>query len=220
MLECLRVKRILSLVLVSIGLGHTMMRSQQASNPAVEMCYSGMKMAKPPLKYLHFQVTLRNIAAGSRWFIFPAAFYQTSASGPKNAGIFAAEVFSDSEHKIMLVDLLGTYRSQPDSAGGLKAVLLPANGVITLRDFQLSFWGDDPSHFSVHVQIAGELKIGSVPLESWVGTKLLSASSADAGDLKMIASKRTPNSAELPVEINQAEEFVIEQPAARDCLAK
>jgi len=197
-----------------------MIEAQQLPKPAVELCYCGMKMAKPPLKYLNFEVTLRNTAADSRWFIFPAAFYEKPASGPKNAGIFAAEVFSDPEHKVILVDLLGTYRSQPDSAGGLKAVLLPGNAVITLRDFHLSFWGDDPSHLPIHVQIAGELKIGGVPVESWVGTKLMSASSADASDLKMIASKRTPDSAELPVEINRAGEFVIEKPLARDCQAK
>jgi len=196
------------------------MHAQQASKPAIELCYSGMKMAKPPLKYLNFEITLRNTAADARWFIFPAAFYEKPASGPKNAGIFAGEVFSEPEHKIMLVDLLGTFRSQPDSAGGLKAALLPGNAVITLRDFHLGFWGDDPSHFSVHVQIAGELKIGGVLLESWVGTKLLSASSADASDLKVIASKRTSDSAELPVEINHAGEFAIEKPLARKCPAK
>lgn len=190
---------------------------QQPVTPPVDLCYATMDMAKPPLKYLHFQITLHNAAAGPRWFIFPASLYEKPTTGPKNAGIFAAEVFADAGHKVMLTNLLGTYRSQPDGAGGLKALLLPAGAVVTLRDFMLSFWGDDPSHFSIHVQIAGELKIGGVLLEEWAGTKLLSASSADVGELSMVASKKTSGYAELPVEIKQADEFVIEKPLARHC---
>jgi hypothetical protein len=215
------VKQILSIMVALIALGSPVAGAQQQPvTPPVELCYTKMDMAKPPLKHLYFQITFHNAAASPRWFVFPASFYEQPTTGPKNAGIFAAEVFSDSEHKIMLVNLLGTYRSQPDSAGGLKALLLPAGAVITLRDFMLSFWGDDPSQFSIHVQIAGELKIGSVPLEEWVGTSLLSASSANVGQLSMVASKKTSGYAELSVEIKQAGEFVIAKPLARPCEAK
>ena len=211
MLECFRVKRILSVVLVYAGLGAVMTHTQ-VLNPPVEMCSSGMSMAKPPLKHLHFDVTLRNAAAGPRWFVFTASFYEKPAMGAKNAGIFAAEVSSDPEHKVFVAHLLGTYRAQPESAGGLKALLLPAGATIFLRNFELSFWGDDPSKLAVRVQITDELKIGGTPLQEWVGTKLLSVPSADVSKLRMVASKKTPDNAELPVQMNQTGGFVICKP--------
>jgi len=217
MLECYPVKQILIVILAFIVWSNSMAPGQQ-TEPPVDLCYANMTMAKPPLKYLHFQITLRNAAAAPRWFIFPASFYEKPQAGPKNAGVFAAEILSDSDHKVMVANLLGTFQSQPDSAGGLKALLLPAGAVITLRDFRLSFWGDDPSHIAVHVKLAEELKIGDVPLEQWVGTKLLSASAADAGELGMIASRKTPDSAELPVEIKESGEWVIYKP--RRCQAE
>jgi len=206
------VKQVLSVILASTALGGCIVSAQQPVAAPVDLCYMKMEMAKPPLKHLHFQAFLRNTAPGPRWFVFPASFYEKPAAGPTNPGVFAAEVFSDSGHKVLLAHLLGTYRSQADSAGGLNALLLPAGAVVTLRDLSLSFWGDDPSHLAVHVQIAEELKVGGVPLEQWVGTKLLSASAADAGELGMIASRKTPDSAELPVEIKESGEWVIYKP--------
>jgi hypothetical protein len=176
-------------------------------------------MAKPPLKHLHFQLTLRNHAAGPQWFIFPAAFYDQATAGPKTGGIFAAEVFSDPEHRVKVLTLLGTYRSQPGSAGGLKALLLPPGAAIELRDFTLSFWGDDPAPLSVHVQVADEfeVKIGGIPLQQWVETKLLCAVIADVQSLSMIASKQTADYRELPVEIRRSHEFVVERALANRC---
>ena len=193
------------------------MPAQQASKPAAEMCYSGMKMAKPPLKHLHFDVTLHNAAAGPRWFIFPASFYEKPAAPLNNAGIFAMEVLADPENKVIVASLLGTYRTQPDSAGGVKALLLPAGAVVTVRDFSLSFWGDDPSHFSIHLQIAQKLEIAGISLEQWIGRKFMSASAADVRELDIVAGKRTPDNNELPVEVTQSSEFVIEKPLAHRC---
>lgn len=129
------------------------------------------------------------------------------------------EVFSASRHAATIAQFMGSIRLQPESAGGFQALLLPAGAVVTIRDFGISFWGDNFSPLALQVVIAGQVKISNVPAERWAGVRLLSASSADVSSKQMniVRSKFTPRRDEVPVAIQKSAEVNVENAMARSC---
>jgi hypothetical protein len=206
-----------ALVLFAATIGHGQQKAQKAT---VEMQYCGMRMGRPPLKYLSFNVTMRNRAGKAQWFLLPRALYEQASGPPSQAGVNGAEILSDSsDHKVTLAQFMGSIRLQPESAGGFQALLLPAGAVITIRDFPISFWGDNFSVLPIHVVIANQVMIGSVPADRWSGVQLLSSKSADLSfkQMSMVRSKFTQRSNELLVTIQKSGEITVTNAMAKSC---
>jgi hypothetical protein len=193
-------------------------RAQQPSlRVAVEIQYCGMKPGKPPLKYLSFDVILRNRSDKPQWYLFPSALYDKPGGIRKNAGIAAIELLADSAHKVTVVDFLGTMNLQPEGAGGLKGILLPAKAVVSVHGFGIEYWGEPLSPLPLRVVIADRLKIGGTPVEQWVGKTLLSAKTADVKDLSIAASKEADDMKELSLDMARSGEVSIADALARNC---
>ena len=192
---------------------------QSAKQPSVEVQYCSMKAGRPPLKYLSFNVTIRNTADKPQWFLFPASLYDKPVTGRKNAGINAVELLSDSpEHKVTVVDFMGTMKLQPSGAGGFKGVLLPAGAVVSIHGFGISFWGEPASPLPIHVVVADKMVIGGAEVGKWLGKDLLSAKNADVKDLQHAAGSRsTEDSRELPVKITKSSQLDVPDALAKRC---
>jgi len=207
----------LKLLLTSVVLLCSFAGQQSGEQPAVGMQYCGMKPGRPPLMYLSFHITVRNYADNAKWFLFPAALYDKPAGTRKDAGIDAVELFSDSEHKVTVVNFMGTMNLQPDGAGGFKGVLLPAGAVVSIHGFGISFWGEPVSPISIRVVIADRVTIGGPQVGEWLGKDLLSAKTADVKDLELSGSKSTDDHRELPVEIAKSGEIDVADVLAGKC---
>lgn len=193
---------------------------QKPAQPIVEMQYCGMRMGRPPLKYLSFNVTMRNPADKPQWFLFPRALYEKAPTPQSQSGVDGAEIFSVMPGRsVTVAQFMGSIRLQPESAGGFQALLLPAGAVITVRDFSISFWGDNFSSLPIQVVIADQVKIGSVPAEHWVGVRLRSAGFADVSSkqIRMVHSKFTPRRNELPVTIQKSGEINVANAMDSSC---
>lgn len=193
---------------------------QKPTQATVEMQYCGVRMGKPPLKYLSFNVTMRNLAGKAQWFLFPRALYENASTPENRSGVDGAEIFSVMPgHSVTVAQFMGSIRLQPESAGGFQALLLPAGAAITIRDFGISFWGDNFSSLPMQVVLADQVKIGSVPAERWVGVRMLSARSADVSSkqIRMVRSKFTPRRNELPVTIQKSGEVNIANAMVTSC---
>ena len=190
---------------------------QSESPPAVQMRHCSMKPGRPPLKYLSFDVTLRNSSAAPQWFLFPSSLYGQPHAARTNAGIDAIELFSDPSGSVTVVHFLGTMSLQPEGAGGFKGVLLPPNGSVSIHGFGISF-GGEPASMPVRVVIARRISIGGVEVQQWLGRSALSADSADIKELvRARGSKSTPDSKELPVAIEESSEFTIADALQQPC---
>jgi len=177
-----------------------------------------MKFGKPPLKYLSFNVTLRNPTDKPQWYLFPSALSDKPGGIRKNAGIDVIELFSDSPgHKVTVADFLGTMKLQPESAGGFKGLMLPGGAEVSIHGFGIEFFGEPLSPVPVQVEIAGRVTIGGAPVEQWVGKNLLSAKTADVKDLTLAWSKEADDLKELPVEIAKSGEVLIADALAKSC---
>lgn len=197
---------------------NAMLGGGQTSQPMVEMQYCGSRPGKPPLIHMAFNVTVLNFAGKQQWFLFPAALYDKAEGMRSNAGIDAIELFSDSpEQKVTLVHFMGTMNLQPEGAGGFKGLLLPAGAVVSVHGLDIEFWGDPVRPIPMRIVMADQVTIGGVPVERWVGRKLLSAQTADVKDLKSAGSKTAPEVKELPVEITKSGEFKIADALAKKC---
>lgn len=193
---------------------------QKPAQVTVEMQYCGVRMGKPPLKYLSFNVTMRNPADKPQWFLFPRALYEKAPAPQSQSGVDGAEIFSVTpRHSVTVAQFMGSIRLQPESAGGFQALLLPAGAVITIRDFGISFWGDNFTSLAVQVVLAEQVKIGSIPAERWAGDRLRSAGSADVSSkqIRMVRAKFTSHRNELPVTIQKSGEVNIANAMASSC---
>ncbi|HEY6968879.1 MAG TPA: hypothetical protein VJA94_06735 [Candidatus Angelobacter sp.] len=191
---------------------------QSTGQSTVEMQYCGMKVGRPPLKYLNFDVTIRNSANKAQWFIFPAALYDKAVAARENAGIDGIEWFSDSpEHKVTVVEFTGTMKLQPDGAGGFKGILLPAGGAVSIHGLGVSFWGEPVSPLAIRVVIANKITIGNKEVAEWLGKDLLSAKTADVRNLDHAGSKMTEGMKELPMKITKSDEINIPDTLAKRC---
>src|SRR5437588_5320529 len=159
----------------------SMASGSQATEPkAMDISYCGQKPGRPPLKYLRFNLTLRNQGDQPRWFLLPSSLYDRPSALPKDAGIYSVEAFeSPSVPKVRVALFLGNFRLQPEGAGGFKALLLPAHAEITLRNFGISFWGETGKPLPVLLIIADQITIDGQSIIQWLGTDLLSNAKAD-----------------------------------------
>lgn len=184
---------------------------------AVEISYCGLRVGKPPLKYMSFNVIVRNIADKPQWFLFPAALYDKPVGGRKDAGIDSIGLLADSKHQITVVEFMGTMKLQPEGAGGFKGLLLPPGAVVSVQGLGISFWGEPASPLSIKVVAADQVKIDGKPVDQWLGKTLLSASAAEVKDLERVSSKSSEGFKELPVEIQKSGEITIPDALARRC---
>ena len=211
--------RLVKLTLLIVAASSLSAVPQSEPQPAATMQYCTMKPGRPPLKYLSFNVTVRNDADRPQWFLFPASLYEKPQGAPANAGINAVELFTDPEHKVKLVNFMGTMKLQPEGAGGFKGVLLPPKAAVTIHGFGISFWGE-PASLRMRVVVANKIMIDGEELSHWLGTDLVSAASADVKDLERArAAKSTPDSRELAVQIDRSGEFDIANALETRCPA-
>lgn len=206
-----------------VCLGSVAPGQQNSPQSTVEIQYCGARPGRPPLKYLSFNVTMRNQAKKARWFLFPRAVYEKAPEPAPQSGIDGAEIFSTPvdhpERKVTVAHFMGSIRLQPESAGGFQALLLPPGAVITIRDFGISFWGDNYSQLPIQIVIADQLMIGSIPADRWAGPGLLSTRSADVStkEIGMVRSKFTQRDNELPVTIQKSGEITVANAMAKRC---
>ena len=201
-----------------VCLGAVALGQQNPPLATVEMRYCDSRPGRPPLKYLSFNVTMKNQAKKAQWFLFPRALNENEPGPPPQSGIDGAEIFSTTDRRVTVAQFMGSIRLQPESAGGFQALLLPAGAAITIRDFGISFWGDNFSPLPLKVVIADQVMIGSVPADRWTG-RLLSATSADVStkQIAMIRSKFTRRHDEVAVTIQKSGEITVANAVAKRC---
>lgn len=190
---------------------------------AVETAYCGMRPGKPPLKFLSFNITVRNLNDKPEWVLFPRALYEKAGEPAKQPGVDGVEIFSKlPERNVIVAQFLGSVRLQPESAGGFQALLLPAGASISIRDFAIEFWGDNFSPLPLHVVIANQVNLGKTPADRWARVNLLSAKSANVNtrQITMVRSRFTPRRNEIPVTIDKAGEITIPDALAKSCTEK
>jgi hypothetical protein len=187
----------------------------------VEMCLTGMTMGKPPLKYLSFRVSVHNHALHPRWFLFPAALYEQAQAPLKEEGVNSAEVYSSPfGREIKIIHFHGSIRLQPESAGGFKAVLLPAQAKVSLDGFRIRYWGGQlRSELPLKVLAVDEVFINSIPAARWIHTDPTTYASGpkNENEFHADASRFNRQYIELPVALRGTEEIVIEHALTTKC---
>jgi hypothetical protein len=187
---------------------------------AVEVQYCGVRPGKPPLKFLSFNLTVRNLADKTQWFLFPRALYEKAPAPQEHSGVDGVEIFSKKTGRsVTVAQFMGSVRLQPESAGGFQALLLPAGAVVSIRDFGIRFWGDNFSPLPLHIVIASQVSLGKTPADRWTGVKLLSAKTADVStrQITMLHSKFTRRGSEIAVSIEKSGEVTVPDALARSC---
>jgi hypothetical protein len=187
---------------------------------AVEMRYCGLKVARPPLKYMSFDIKLHNSADKPQWFLFPASLYDKPVAERKGAGINGMDLLTDPQKQVMVVDFWGTMKLQPDGAGGFRGLFLPAGATVSVHNFRISFWGEPSSPLAIKVVLADEIKFMRNPIERTIGKKLLSANKADVKELRRVQSVPTPDMGEFPVDIKKSGEVMVPDAMAQKCAAQ
>jgi hypothetical protein len=191
--------------------------------PAVEMCLAGMTMGKPPLKHLAFNITVRNNESRSRWFLFPAALYEQGQSSPPGMGVDGAQVSSSlSAPGIKVIRFSGSVRLQPESAGGFKAILLPARSEVSITSFDIGYWAGNLSPgLAIKVLITDEVLVNGMAAARWVGDEMISRGSGPVSekDFKAAHSHFTGDRGEVPVAFRGKKEIVMENALATKCAA-
>jgi hypothetical protein len=188
------------------------------STPApVEITYCGLKPGRPPLKYMTFNLTVRNSADKPQWFLFPAALYDKPQPERKGAGIDGIALLADAQRQVTMIAFMGTMKLQPEGAGGFKGVLLPAGAVVSIQDFGISYWGEPVSPIPIKVVVADEIMLDGAPVAQWIGKPLLSAKSAEVRELARTGSKSTQDMKEVPLEIKKSGELTIADALAKQC---
>jgi len=118
-----------------------------APNPPADMTFREMRLRKPPLAELYFDIVLHNDRAEPRWFLLPSNFGPGTSPLGTRGGVDTVEVFAPhGSGRVIVGHFLGT--------GGFQALLLPAHAQIHLRMFPISYWGDVPDHLQVEVVTA------------------------------------------------------------------
>jgi len=87
-----------------------------------------MRLRKPPLAELYFDIVLHNDRAEPRWFLLPGNFGPGTSPLGTRGGVDTVEVFAPhGSGRVIVGHFLGT--------GGFQALLLPAHAQIRLRMF-------------------------------------------------------------------------------------
>jgi hypothetical protein len=174
--------------------------TQATGQPQFEIRYAGVHRERPPLANLLFDVTLRNQAAGARWFLLPAKIEPSTGPG---GGVDGIEVDA-MEGKGRVV--LGRFQGRQK----LQALLLPAGAEIAIRRLAIQTWEDLPKGAIPIVAVAAtNLTVGGEPAESWFGENpscdLRAEVSAD--DAEMISARHTPERNEVPLSFTEEARF-------------
>jgi hypothetical protein len=160
-----------------------------------EIKFRELRMRKPPLVELYFDVVLRNDRAEPRWFLLPSNLGPGTSTLLTKGGVDGVEVFGPrGKGRIVIGHFLGT--------GGFYALLLPARAGVRLRMFPISYWGDLPNRLQVGIVVAKRLTIGGEPAAAWFGLNPTSSAGADITESvlsqnRMISSRHTPDRKEV-----------------------
>jgi hypothetical protein len=160
-----------------------------------EIKFREMRMRKPPLVELYFDIVLRNDHAGPRWFLLPSNLGPGTSALVTKGGIDSVEVFAPrGQGRVIVGHFLGT--------GGFQALLLPAHAEVRLRMFPISYWGDLPDQLQVEVVTAKRLTIGGEPAAAWFGLNPTCSARADIvesalSQTRMLRSRHTPDRKEV-----------------------
>jgi hypothetical protein len=173
-----------------------------------EIAFREMRLRKPPLAELNFDVVLHNDHTEPRWFLLPGNLGPGSSSLATKGGVDTVEVFAPhGTGRVIVGHFLGT--------GGFQALLLPAHAQVRLRMFPISYWGDVPDRLEVEVVIAKRLMIGSEPAAAWFKLNPTCSSRADIAEgalslTRMIRSRHTSDGKETGTLIEGERRFKIE----------
>jgi hypothetical protein len=162
---------------------------------SVEIKFRELRMRKPPLVELYFDLVLRNSRTEPRWFLLPGNLGPGNSALLTKSGVDGVEVFGPrGSGRVIVGHFLGT--------GGFYALLLPARAAIHLQMFPISYWGDLPDQLEVEVVTAKSLTIGGEPASAWFGLNPASSARADITENvlsqnRMISSRHTPDRKEV-----------------------
>ena len=180
-------------------------REAETSQPAAQIKFREVRLRKPPLAELYFDVVLRNPRAEARWFLLPSNLGPGTPSLVTKGGVDGVEVFgSQGQGRVILGHFLGT--------GGFQALLLPAHARIRLRMFPISYWGDVPEHLQVEVVTAKRLTIGGEPAAAWFKLNPKCSAKADIAEsalsqTRMLSSRHTTDRKEVGTVIEEESRF-------------
>jgi hypothetical protein len=172
-----------------------------------EIKFRELRMRKPPLVELYFDVVLRNDRAEPRWFLLPSNLASGSSPLRAKGGVDGLEVFAPRGNgRVIVGHFLGT--------GGFYALLLPARAEVHLRMFPILYWGDLPDQLEVNVVTARRLTIGSEPATTWFGLNSTSSVRADITENvlsqnRMVHSRHTPDGKEVATLSEEESRFKI-----------
>jgi hypothetical protein len=160
-----------------------------------EIKFRELRMRKPPLVELYFDVALRNDHVEPRWFLVHSNLGPGTSALLTKGGVDGVEVFGPrGKGRVVIGHFLGT--------GGFYALLLPARAEVRLRMFPISYWGDLPDHVQVEVVVAKRLTIGGEPAAAWFGLNPTCSARADITEsvlsqTRMLRSWHTPDRKEV-----------------------
>ena len=172
-----------------------------SNRPLAEMTFREMRLRKPPLAELYFDIVLRNDRTGPRWFLLPSNLSPTPASVGTNGGVDGIEVFAPhGKGRVILGHFLGT--------GGFHALLLPAHAEVHLRTLPISYWGDLPDHLDVEIVMARRLTVGDEKAGAWFKVNPMCSAQADIvenvlSQTRMVRSRHTPDNKEVAAVIDE-----------------
>jgi len=123
-----------------------------------------------------FDLRLKNPANGPRWLILPSTFAYDGkdepAPGKGTVSGLKADVLSARGRFVWI--------SMSD-AGGFRAVLVPAHGIVTLRNFKVdSWWSTKHKTAKVDVIVAKSISIDEQPIEKFIKGDLRTDADAEA----------------------------------------
>jgi hypothetical protein len=183
-------------------------REEETSRPAAEIKFREMRVGRPTLAYLFFDVVLRNDRKSPRWFLLPSNLGSGHAPVGEKGGVDNLEVFAPrGKGRVRIGRFLGT--------GGFQALLLPPGAEIRLRRFPSSYWGELPANLEIEIVIARRLTIGSEAAENWFGRNPMTSVTADISEeaespMRISHTQRTPDNKEVAPAIEADRRFQIQ----------
>jgi len=172
-----------------------------------EITFREMRLRKPPLAELYFDITLHNYQTGPRWVLLPSNLPGTSALLTKG-GVDTVEVFEPrGRGRVIVGHFLGT--------GGFYALLLPARAEVRLQMFPISYWGNPPDQLQLEVLTAKGLTIGGETAEAWFGLDPTSSARAAIAEsvlsqTRMVGSRHSPDRKEVKAMSKEEKRFKLE----------
>ncbi len=202
--------RSLQFVLLTLLIFDGSASGQDATRPAARITFQDMRVGRPPLVYLSFDVLIRNDRKSPRWFLLPSNLGPGHASIGEKGGVDTLEVFAPrGKGRVIVGRFLGT--------GGFQAMLLPAGAKVRLRRFPISYWGEPPANLQIEVVIARQLTIGGERAERWFALNPMSSVTADIAEeaessTTQSRSKRTHDNKEVAPVITVDRKLQLEVP--------